>query len=193
MSIPSRPAATTSPAPTGNMSSIMDLFDAPSTTATPQPPPQQQAQSADLFGGMTSPPPQTQGPPVHTAFDKNGLLVTLQIQRNATAVQIMARFRNTGGFERLTDLGLQAAVPKSQKLQLQGISSSELDGGEEATQQMRIISVQGVSHTGATITKACANDISQPPPPKLRLRLKVSYAQAGSPATTEQVDWSEPA
>ncbi|KAG9805526.1 hypothetical protein KCU98_g22741, partial [Aureobasidium melanogenum] len=74
-----------------------------------------------------------------------------------------------------TDLGLQAAVPKSQKLQLQGISSSELDGGEEATQQMRIISVQG------------------PPPQKLRLRLKVSYAQAGNLATTEQVDWSEPA
>jgi AP-1 complex subunit gamma-1 len=152
MSIPSRPAATTSPAPAGNMSSIMDLFDTPSTTATPQQPPQQQAQSADLFGGMSSPPPQTQGPPVHTAFDKNGLLVTFQIQRNATAVQIMARFRNTGGFERLTDLGLQAAVPKSQKLQLQGISSSELDGGEEATQQMRIISVQGVSHMAKIIT-----------------------------------------
>ena len=105
----------------------------------------------------------------------------------------MARFKNTGGFERLTDLGLQAAVPKSQKLQLQGISSSELDGGEEATQQMRIISVQGVSCTGNVITEACANNISQPPPQKLRLRLKVSYAQAGSPATTEQVDWSEPA
>jgi AP-1 complex subunit gamma-1 len=105
----------------------------------------------------------------------------------------MARFRNTGGFERLTDLGLQAAVPKSQKLQLQGISSSELDGGEEATQQMRIISVQGVCHTGNITTKACANNVSQPPPQKLRLRLKVTYAQAGSPATTEQVDWSEPA
>ncbi|KAG9971474.1 Adaptor protein complex AP-1 gamma subunit, partial [Aureobasidium melanogenum] len=133
VSIPSQPPPTTSPAPAGNMSSIMDLFDTPSTTATPQPPPQQQAQSADLFGGMTSPPPQAQGPPVHTAFDKNGLVVTFQIQRNATAVQVMARFRNTGNFERLTDLGLQAAVPKSQKLQLQGISSSELDGGEEAT------------------------------------------------------------
>jgi AP-1 complex subunit gamma-1 len=193
VSIPSRPHPATSPAPAGNMGSIMDLFDAPSATSTPQPPPQQQTQSADMFGGMSSSPPQTQGPPVHTAFDKNGLLVTFQIQRNATAVQIMARFRNTGGFERLTDLGLQAAVPKSQKLQLQGISSSELDGGEEATQQMRIISVQGVSHMGNITTEAYANNVSQPPPQKLRLRLKVSYAQAGSPATTEQVDWSEPA
>lgn len=193
VSIPSRPHPATSPAPAGNMGSIMDLFDTPSAASTSQPPPQQQTQSADMFGGMSSPPPQTQGPPVHTAFDKNGLLVTFQIQRNATAVQIMARFRNTGGFERLTDLGLQAAVPKSQKLQLQGISSSELDGGEEATQQMRIISVQGVSHMGNITTEAYANNVSQPPPQKLRLRLKVSYAQAGSPATTEQVDWSEPA
>jgi AP-1 complex subunit gamma-1 len=193
VSIPSRPHPATSPAPAGNMGSIMDLFDTPSAASTSQPPPQQQTQSADMFGGMSSPPPQTQGPPVHTAFDKNGLLVTFQIQRNATAVQIMARFRNTGGFERLTDLGLQAAVPKSQKLQLQGISSSELDGGEEATQQMRIISVQGVSHMGNITTEAYANNVSQPPPQKLRLRLKVSYAQAGSTATTEQVDWSEPA
>jgi AP-1 complex subunit gamma-1 len=193
VSIPSRPHPATSPAPAGNMGSIMDLFDTPSAASISQPPPQQQTQSADMFGGMSSPPPQTQGPPVHTAFDKNGLLVTFQIQRNATAVQIMARFRNTGGFERLTDLGLQAAVPKSQKLQLQGISSSELDGGEEATQQMRIISVQGVSHMGNITTEAYANNVSQPPPQKLRLRLKVSYAQAGSPATTEQVDWSEPA
>ncbi|KAI5209452.1 Adaptor protein complex AP-1 gamma subunit [Aureobasidium subglaciale] len=174
-SVSSQSHATTSPAPASNMSSIMDLFDTPSTTATPQPPPQQQAQSADLFGGMASPPPQTQGPAIHTAFDKHGLLVTLSVQRAAAGVSVMARFRNTGNFERLTDLGLQAAVPKSQKLQLQPISTGELDGGEEATQLMRIISVQG------------------PPPPKLRLRLKVSYAQAGSPAVIEQVDWSEPA
>ena len=171
----------------------MDLFDTSSTTATPQPPPQQRTQSADLFGGMTSPPPQTQAPSGHTVFDKNGLLVTFQVQRNATAVQVMARFRNTGNLERLTDLSLQAAVPKTQKLQLLGISSGELDGGEEATQQMRIIGVQGVSFTEVISDETCANILSQPPPPKLRLRLKINYAQAGSPATTEQVDWSEPA
>jgi hypothetical protein len=40
---------------------------------------------------------------------------------------------------------LQAAVPKSQKLQLQAISNAELGGGQEAQQQMRVTSVQGVS------------------------------------------------
>jgi AP-1 complex subunit gamma-1 len=186
-------APTTSPPSTGNMNSIMDLFDAPSSKTTQQAPVQQVSQSQDLFGGMSSPAGQSaQGPPVHTAFDKNGLLVTLQVQRNATAVQVMARFRNTGNFERLTDLGLQAAVPKSQKLQLQGISIAELDGGEEATQQMRIISVQGVSRIEWLTGERHANTTLQAPPQKLRLRMKVSYAQAGSAVTIEQVDWSEP-
>lgn len=32
----------------------------------------------------------------------------------------------------------------------------------------------------------------QAPPAKLRLRLKVTYAQSGGQPATEQVDWSEP-
>jgi AP-1 complex subunit gamma-1 len=32
----------------------------------------------------------------------------------------------------------------------------------------------------------------QPPPARLRLRLKITYAKAGGQANTEQVDWSEP-
>jgi len=42
-------------------------------------------------------------------------------------------------------VGLQAAVPKSQKLQLNAVSKAELEGGEEATQGMRVSAVQGVS------------------------------------------------
>ena len=95
---------------------------------------------------MSSPAPQTsQQTPVHKAYDKNDLLVTFQVQRTAAAVQVMARFKNKSDFEHFTDVALQAAVPKSQKLQLQGISSSQLSGGEEATQQMRVTSVSGVS------------------------------------------------
>lgn len=143
------PGQAASPTPASNMSSIMDLFDGPNTSnATQQPVPQQSAVSAsnDLFSGMSSPPPQAaQQAPVHSAYNKNGLSITFQVQRSATAVQVMARFKNTSDFEQFTDVALQAAVPKSQKLQLQGISTSELSGGQEATQQMRVVSVQGVS------------------------------------------------
>jgi len=154
-SISSPPPQTQSPPPAqSNMSSIMDLFDAPSQpAATPQPAaasrPPPSAASNDLFAGMSSPPPQQSQAPAssaaHPAYNKNDLAITFHLQRNAQAVQVMARFRNDSMFETIRDVSLQAAVPKSQKLQLQAISSSELEGGQEATQQMRIISVQGVS------------------------------------------------
>lgn len=135
----------TSPPPAGNISSIMDLFDGLPAGGAPQPLSQTQSGSDNIFSGMSSPPPQAAPQaPVHTAFNKNDLLLTFQVQRSATAVQVMAKFRNNSNFERFTDVGLQAAVPKSQKLQLQGISTSELSGGQEATQQMRVVSVQGV-------------------------------------------------
>jgi len=136
-----------------NMSSIMDLFDSGSSS-TPQPqaqrPQAQTSSSNDLFGGMSSPPPQQQqqaSAPIHTAYDKNDLSVTFTVQRSAQAVQILARFKNQSAFENFGALNLQAAVPKSQKLQLQAISSAELVGGQEAQQQMRVTSVQGVSLT----------------------------------------------
>lgn len=138
-------------APQNNMSSIMDLFDSGSSS-TPQPqaqrPQAQTSASNDLFGGMGSPPPQQQqqaSAPTHTAYDKNDLAVTFTVQRSAQAVQLMARFKNQSNFENFGALNLQAAVPKSQKLQLQAISSAELEGGQEAQQQMRVTSVQGVS------------------------------------------------
>ncbi|KAF2652969.1 AP-1 complex subunit gamma-1 [Lophiostoma macrostomum CBS 122681] len=175
------PPQTTSPPPS-NVNSIMDLFNSgPSASAAP-PQPQQPAApaSVDLFGGMSSPPPQTStpaavsGPPAHAAYNKNDLHITFQLKRDANAIQILARFRNTGSFSHLSGVSLQAAVPKSQKLQLQPISQSELDGGQEATQQMRVTAING------------------PPPAKLRLRLKIAYSAGGAPVM-EQVDWSEPA
>jgi AP-1 complex subunit gamma-1 len=138
-------------APQSNMSSIMDLFDSGSSS-TPQPqaqrPAAQVSSSNDLFGGMGSPPPQQAqqaSASAHTAYDKNDLLVTFAVQRNAQAVQLMARFKNQSNFEGIGALNLQAAVPKSQKLQLQAISSAGLEAGQDAQQQMRVTSVQGVS------------------------------------------------
>lgn len=77
--------------------------------------------------------------------NKNDLSVTFTVQRSAQAVQLLARFKNQSTFETFGALNLQAAVPKSQKLQLQAISSTELQGDQEAQQQMRVTSVQGVS------------------------------------------------
>jgi AP-1 complex subunit gamma-1 len=140
--------------PPSNVNSIMDLFNS-GPSASPAPPqPQQPAAPAsmDLFGGMASAPPQTStpsvasGPPAHPAYNKNDLQITFQLKRDANAIQILARFRNTGNFSHLSGVSLQAAVPKSQKLQLQPISQAELDGGQESTQQMRVTAINGVSY-----------------------------------------------
>ncbi|KEF58474.1 uncharacterized protein A1O9_06400 [Exophiala aquamarina CBS 119918] len=152
-SISSPPAQTRSPVPTSNTDSIMDLFGNASAKAnTPVP----------------------TGPQAHPAYNKNGLSVTIQISRSGAGAQVLARFKNSGAFEQFTGVGLQAAVPKSQKLTLQAINKSTLDGGDEATQGMRIVAASGAL------------------PAKLRLRLKVSYAKDGGAMVTDQVDWTEP-
>lgn len=126
-----------------NMSSIMDLFDnsgsnPPATNAA--------APSNDLFSGMSSPPPQPTGPPAHPCYDKNDLVITLQVQRNAEGtIQVMARFRNTSMHQSISTVALQAAVPKTQKLQLNAMSNAELGPGSDATQTMRITGGKGVS------------------------------------------------
>ncbi|KAH7392102.1 adaptin N terminal region-domain-containing protein [Phaeosphaeria sp. MPI-PUGE-AT-0046c] len=177
----SPPPQTSTPGPQSNVANIMDLFNSgPSASPVPaqsRPPPQ--AGSMDLLGGMSSQaqpaaPSAPSGPAAHPVYNKNDLQIAFQMKRDANAIQLLARFRNTGSISQLSAVNLQAAVPKSQKLQLQPISTSELDAGQEATQQMRVTSVNG------------------PPPARLRLRLKVSYSAGGGPVT-EQVDWSEPA
>ena len=130
-----------------NANSIMNLFNTqnpPAPNGFSSPPPQPQSATADLFGGMSS-PSQASTPSVHQAYSKNDISLSLQVQRNAGVAQVLARFRSTSNFDRFTGVGLQAAVPKSQKLQLNAISKAELEGGEEATQQMRVTAVSGVS------------------------------------------------
>lgn len=129
-----------------NMNSIMDLFGS-SAPSHPTPPPQ--PASADLFSGMGSPPPQApQVPqvPSHPCYDKNNLIIQLQLQRNAEGtVQVMARFRNNSMHQILSSVTLQAAVPKTQKLQLNAMSNAEIGPGGDATQSMRITGSKGVS------------------------------------------------
>jgi AP-1 complex subunit gamma-1 len=145
-----------SPGPSGQKnvnSAIMDLFG--STGASPSPQPTQHASaSMDLLGAgamggsapspSTSPAPVTASTSAHTALNKDGLVLTLQVQRSGNNAQILARFRNASNFDRFTNVGLQAAVPKSQRLQLSAISKADLEAGDEGTQSMRVTALNGV-------------------------------------------------
>ncbi|CAI7573523.1 unnamed protein product [Penicillium glandicola] len=175
-----------SPGPTGQKnanSAIMDLFGSNGPSPSPQPT-QRASASMDLLGAgglgasapspSTSPTPVTASTPAHTALNKDGLVLTLQVQRSGNNAQILARFRNDSNFDRFTGVGLQAAVPKSQRLQLSAISKADLEAGDEGTQSMRVTALNGGL------------------PAKLRLRLRVTSARDGGNPVTDQVDWSEP-
>ena len=141
---PTSPAPTsTSPPPqqSSNMSNIMDLFGStPSGTSSPAP----QSSNMDIMSSVSTPPPQQAAG--HPCYDSNGLNITFQVQRNSEGtIQAVARFQNSPTSGPLSNVGLQAAVPKSQKLQLQSISSTDLAPGAEATQVMRVTGCKGVS------------------------------------------------
>lgn len=144
----STPAASPPPPGQSNVASIMDLFS-PGPASTPSPAPAAPPSSVDLFSAAASPPPQAAPAGAASGFpcyDNNGLNVTIQTQRNAEGIiQALARFRNTGAGGSLSGVGLQAAVPKSQKLQLLSISSTDMGAGAEATQAMRVAGCKGVS------------------------------------------------
>lgn len=138
----------TSPLPQSNMASIMDLFSSePGVPAASQAP--IASSSLDLMGHVSSPPPQQSQALSAQAgiacYDANDLNITFQVQRNAEGmIQATARFRNTSTSVDLSSVGLQAAVPKSQKLQLLSISSSDIGPKAEATQLMRVSGCKGV-------------------------------------------------
>ena len=143
------PASASPPPQQTNISNIMDLFgDSGANSASASPAPQISAM--DMMGSMSSPPPQAQAqsaPAGLACYDGNDLGLTFQIQRNAEGmIQAAAKFRNTSSSATLSNVGVQAAVPKSQKLQLMSISSSDLGPGAEATQLMRVSGCKGVSH-----------------------------------------------
>ena len=143
---PSTPSAPTQV--TSNNNGIVDLFSSQPPTNGLSSISRQQSTSAsnDLFSSVPTSPPQTSASTqAHTAYQKNDMLLTLQVQRNGGVAQVLARFRNMSNFSRFSGVGLQAAVPKSQKLQLNAVSSAEMEGGEEVTQGMRISAVTGVS------------------------------------------------
>ncbi|KAK4453147.1 adaptin N terminal region-domain-containing protein [Podospora aff. communis PSN243] len=169
------PAASSTPGQS-NVASIMDLFSqGPGAGAAPVPAAAAAPPSADLLSTTATPPPQaptpTSAPAGYPCYDCNGLNVTIQTQRNAEGmIQAVARFRNTGAGSGLSNVGLQAAVPKSQKLQLLSISSTDLAPGAEATQTMRVAGCKG----------------------PLRLRLRIGYSHPSAGQVMDVVNWAEP-
>ncbi|KAF5018040.1 hypothetical protein F66182_9990 [Fusarium sp. NRRL 66182] len=162
------PSATSPPPQQSNVSNIMDLFgSAPeSSTASPAPP----SSNLDLMSPVSASAPASQAPAGIPCYNSNDLHVTFQVQRNAEGmIQATAKFQNTSGSSALSNVSLQAAVPKSQKLQLLSISSSDLGPGAEATQMMRVSGCKG----------------------PLRLRLRIGYTHPAAGQVMDQVNWTE--
>jgi AP-1 complex subunit gamma-1 len=146
------------PAPIGQTamtnSVIMDLFGSSGASPSPQPTQQPASASLDLLGGggmgasapspSASPAPISASTPAHNVFNKDGLMLTLQVQRSGNTAQLLARFRNESNFDSFTNVGLQAAVPKTQRLQLSAISKADLEAGDEGTQTLRVTALNGV-------------------------------------------------
>ncbi|KAF9219814.1 Adaptor protein complex AP-1 gamma subunit [Gyrodon lividus] len=179
----SQPASSLSPQPQkSSVQDILGLFDsspdpAPSTPA-PGPSsasafslPQTQAQ-AQAPSPRPVPPQQPSAPRLtsYTAYDKNEVKITLTPQTSAArpgVVNILARFQVLGS-NVASGLNFQAAVPKSQQLQMLPMSNPDVRPGTTETQQMRVIAPLGSN---------------------VRLRLRVSYTLAGQ-AIQDQVDFS---
>lgn len=221
----SGPASTASPPPNsqGNMSSIMDLFGSTGASSPAVPSPA----GVDLIGSGVAQSQEQQHTQAqtnagHHCYNSNDLNITIQTQRNAEGIiQAIARFQNTSGSATLSNVGLQAAVPKTQKLQLLSISSTNLGPGEDATQMMRVSGCTGVryhrrflfpspaspSHTLSLFPLFSRATANLPPPvcllsvvvgraniivQALRLRLRIGYNHPSAGQVMDQVNWTEP-
>ena len=140
-------SSTINPSSTSNSKDILDLFNDSSSSNKPtQTSSSTNMAGAGLLGNLaagSSSLPDTRST-AHEAYKKNDFQLQFQIQRTPNAILVLSTVRNTSISGRITNISLQTAVPKSQKLQLQPMSSSDLGGGEEANQQMRITAVTGV-------------------------------------------------
>lgn len=106
----------------------------------------------------------------YTAYEKNDLKITLTPKVNPSQpgmVQILVRFTATASVT-LENVNFQAAVPKTQQLQMLAMSNGNVAPGTVESQQMRIIA---------------------PPGAQIRLRLRITF-QHGSQSIQEQVDFS---
>jgi AP-1 complex subunit gamma-1 len=201
----STPAAAPAAAPSRSAAQdIMSLFDsAPTTTSSPPPAQPSASASSSLFDMVTpaataaSPPPapapaaSTQAPQLqsYTAYDKNGLNITLTPKVSPTqpgVIQILARFTSTAPVEAVNfqvavpkvsklishDIKVPTNSPQTQQLQMQAMSKSDVAPGATETQQLRILAPAGS---------------------QIRLRLRISYTKDGQQIQDQQDFSSFPA
>ncbi|RSH78568.1 clathrin associated protein complex large subunit [Apiotrichum porosum] len=149
----SSPAPTSAPAAASASSSLFDMVTPAAAPAQPAPTP-----------AAAAPAPQTPQLQTYTAYDKNGLKITLtpRVSAQPGVVQILARFTSANP---VTGVNFQVAVPKTQQLQMQAMSKTDVGPGATETQQMRILAPAGAS---------------------IRLRLRISYSLAGQQVTDQQ-------
>lgn len=186
-------AASSVPPPSqNNLSSIMDLFNTPAASVTQHQPPAPSVTAYTNPMGSLGSSVVPSGPPALATYNKNDLAITLQLQRTADGnVNIVARFKNSGFTGRIGGVTLQAAVPKSQKLQLQPITTTELEPDGEATQAMRVMGSRGVSNCPTILGGGWLLMVVTQLP--LKLRLKISYTKEGAGDVVDLVNWVEPA
>lgn len=163
----------TSPAvsqpPKSSVNDILGLFGTSSTPASQAP--TSSIFNNDIIGGASA-----EALPVlpisYVAYDQNGLQISFVPQKAPNADNILnvtAQFV-ANGLGPIQNVTFQAAVPKTQKLQMLAISNPDIMPGITETQQLRIM-----FNPGATI----------------RLRLRISYTNDGE-TRQDQTDFSFP-
>ncbi|RCI06655.1 clathrin associated protein complex large subunit [Rhizopus stolonifer] len=159
----------------GNLMEQTDVMSSPLATTSPTVVPETNKASnvdllADLFGGgatsktNTEPSPQTAtntGLDSLDTYTKNGLSVRLAPSRDRTnpnIINIQILFFNNGSQGTISNLQFQAAVPKSQRLQLNAASNTVVQPNTTEKQLMRI---------------------NNPQQTAVKLRLRISYEVGG--------------
>jgi len=146
---------------TASRQDILGLFDTPS-----QPPVAQTTSALSSMNLLDE--PESEKPQALPVYNKNGFSMALNILSHGADVTVQACFTCTTDVQHIM---LQAAVPKTQQLQMLPLSKSSIVPGEQATQNMRI---SGVSTNG-----------------KVRLRIRLSYHVHGE-EVRDQLDWMQP-
>ncbi|GAA6056924.1 hypothetical protein JCM3770_001325 [Rhodotorula araucariae] len=154
-----------------------DLFSALSSTpaaaaSSPAPSPAPPVPTAAVAAAAAAP----SGPQALEAYNRNGLQITLTAVRDAAnrnVANILAKFTaSPSAAGAITAVNFQAAVPKTQKLQMLAMSRTDVAPGATETQQLRVM----VAAPGAAV----------------RLRLRIAYTTPDGNQQQDQTDFAFP-
>ncbi|KAI9280210.1 adaptin N terminal region-domain-containing protein [Umbelopsis sp. AD052] len=169
---PISPSTSSKAPPAGNnMDLLADIFGSGSQPAPQSPPPSMGGGGLlDMLGQDTPTSPRAQqqratSPGLqsmaslgqalpsgrdnrHQAFAQDGLVIYLtptRDQQNPTVINIQITFANDGSQGTISEMQFQAAVPKTQRLQMAAASSNVIQPGSSEKQMMRVANPQQVS------------------------------------------------